>query len=165
MVNIYKANETNPYHLSTAAILLADNGEVVFHYFRKKLWRQIGKKWDNYAALLSETVEDGETPSETIVRGVKEEFGVSARVIGFLGSGVSEVPSSWGQYRKTVLYFVLPLEKNQLPRSTEPGAVAVFLDVATLCDLMSDQRKRGVGIGADGFEGLLRFASTSTGKN
>lgn len=68
----FQAKNEQPYHLSIGAVLFNEDGRVACHHFPEIL----GQK-DIYI-LMRESVEDEETPLETLQRGLEEEFGATA---------------------------------------------------------------------------------------
>jgi hypothetical protein len=151
----FKATTDHHYHLSVVGILFDVNHKVIFHYFTRKRWSN-GLCWSAYSTLFSETVEDYESLENAAVRGAREEFGVSARVLDFLGSNEITVPFKGAHMTKTMLYFAMEVLAGS-PVSAESGAVARVADILTVSECMHAQRLRGVGVGVDGLEGIVRL--------
>ena len=56
--------------------------------------------------LMRESLENGETLEEAVVRGLQEEFGAEGKVIRYLGSIQSHIPEDYPDgWEKTTLYF------------------------------------------------------------
>lgn len=94
----FQASKKQPYHLSIGAVLFDQNGLIACHHFTEFL----GQK-DLYI-LMRESMENDETPLMTLHRGLKEEFGSTAKPIAFLGCLSGPLPDSRLPFEKTTLY-------------------------------------------------------------
>lgn len=90
-----------PYHLSVGAVVMSRTGKVYAHHFPR------GPKNPEFFLLMRETVEPGESLEHALARGLKEEFGMKAKMVAYLGSIVSSF-LNWEKTRveKTTLYFL-----------------------------------------------------------
>lgn len=77
----FQATHAQPYHLSIGAVLFNEEGKIACHHFSEVF----GHK-DIYI-LMRESMEDGETPLQTLHRGLKEEFGATAEPLAPPRSG------------------------------------------------------------------------------
>lgn len=140
MANYYMGVEQAPYHLSVGSVLRNGRGEIACHHFDEAAGMS-----DVYI-LMRETIEPGETLEETIHRGLMEEFGAKARIVGYLGSIVAQLDNSGPPIQKTTLYFVCDLneihEGWRKPDDEEKGSVIEWHDVDFLIDKMSVQGER-----------------------
>lgn len=117
MTSIYQHTTENPFHISVGAVLVNGTGEVCAHTFAAKdLPEDIRSAVDTERVyiLMRESVEDGETLTEAVARGLQEEFGATGRVIKYLGSLRGRALSSkgFGSFQKTTLYFLVELEQT-----------------------------------------------------
>lgn len=97
--NLFHAKQSQPYHLSIGAVLFDQNGRVACHHFS-----EIHGHKDIYI-LMRETMEDDETLLMTLHRGLKEEFGVLAKPVAFLGALTGFLKDPHFSFDKTTLYF------------------------------------------------------------
>ncbi len=99
-LHYFIGTKRSPYHFSVGAVVFNSKGEIYCHHFPK----------DNthldFFLLMRETVKPYESLEEALARGLKEEFGVMARVVGYLGSLESSFQNWEGvRVQKTTLYF------------------------------------------------------------
>lgn len=158
MVISYKASKRQKYHLSTVGILVNGLGQIGCHFFEEKVFELQKVVWENVYLLMSETVEADESLTESVLRGAVEECNAYCDVQHFLGSHNFIVLAPWGEFEKTVAFFVLRIRILAEARSNEIGATLKFLPLEELMLHMKLQRERGVGVGIDGLEGLSRYA-------
>jgi ADP-ribose pyrophosphatase YjhB (NUDIX family) len=152
MVVGYRADSKNEYHLSVVGILVNENGDIGCHYFKHKKWRGANLICENVYLLPSETVEEGETLTEAVLRGAEEECNAFCTVQQFLGSFCFSASAAWGDFEKSLAYFVLKVRVLAVHRSNEKGAVLKFFCLSDLIDRMESQREHGSPIGVDGLE-------------
>ncbi len=110
----FQASQNQPYHLSVGAVLCNQKKEIACHYFKEIF----GHK-DIYI-LMRETMEDNETPLDTLHRGLKEEFGATAEPLAYVGALVGPLPDKKLSFEKTTLYIACKLISfDQNGRSTD----------------------------------------------
>ena len=98
----------SPYHLSVGAVVSNSMGEIYCHHFPKD------NTHPDFFLLMRETVKPYESLEGALARGLKEEFGMKARVVGYLGSFESSFQNWEGvKIQKTTLYFLcVPIAQN-----------------------------------------------------
>ncbi|MEK7657613.1 MAG: NUDIX domain-containing protein [Patescibacteria group bacterium] len=91
----------SPYHLSVGAIVVNRKGEIYCHHFPK------GNTNPEFVLLMRKTLKPYESLEGALARGLKEEFGMKARVIAYLGSLESSFRNWEGaMLQKATLYFL-----------------------------------------------------------
>lgn len=103
--NLFGAAPDRPYHLSVGVVVLnADNDVLALYY------PTIDEVTTIYV-LPNKTVKPNETPTDTAIRGAKQELGCDIQIITFLGS--TQTQDTWWNeigtpklVEKTVLYFL-----------------------------------------------------------
>lgn len=113
----------SPFHLSVGAVLIDKKGQVYCHHLR-------GMRGSMEAFLLMrETVRPRESLEQTLARGLRKEFGVRAKVRGYLGSIASSFENWEGaKIEKTTLYFLcapIGTPKNVKRMESHEGATSV----------------------------------------
>lgn len=133
----FQASQKQPYHLSIGAILFNQNGHIACHHFKEIL----GHK--NIYILMRESMENNETPLQTLERGLKEEFGAIAQPIAFLGCLSGHLPDARLPFEKTTLYIACRLiDWNPNSRNLndpEASSTIEWLKPDTLISLMQLQ--------------------------
>ncbi|HEY2810435.1 MAG TPA: NUDIX hydrolase [Rhabdochlamydiaceae bacterium] len=150
----FQASARQPYHLSIGAVLFNEEGKIACHRFPQSF----GGK-DVYI-LMRESMENDETPVETVQRGLMEEFGATARPIGFLGSLSGDLPGFAHPFVKTTLYIACELiEWDPKLRDTEDfegTSIIEWHEPQHLISLMQQQGKRINRVDADESEIIKR---------
>src|SRR3990167_762560 len=150
----FRADAKTPYHLSIGAVLFDSSGRIACQHFEEVF----GYK-DIYI-LMRETMENDETPLETLDRGLKEEFAATARAIAFLGclSGFLRDPAF--SFDKTTLYIACQLidwkPSERDPKDSEAKSHIEWFHPDELISIMERQGKRFQRIDADESEMIKR---------
>lgn len=145
--NYFQASPNNPYHISIGAVVRNAEGKICCHYFKHFSHPSVGT-FDNFYILMRETLEPVETLEQCLVRGLMEEFGVTAKLERCLGSIVSHhtPPGKDFVIEKTTLYFFCDLisidEAKRKLGDPEGGSEIKWLDPVDLMDRMKDQYER-----------------------
>jgi hypothetical protein len=133
----FQASQKQPYHLSIGAVLFDQNGRIACHHFKEIL----GHK-DIYI-LMRESMENNETPLETLHRGLKEEFGAIAHPVAFVGCLSGFLPDTRFSFEKTTLYVACRLiswnPENRDLNDPETSSNIEWLEPNVLISLMQQQ--------------------------
>ncbi len=150
----FQASKQQPYHLSIGAVLFNEKGQVACHHFKEVL----GQK-DIYI-LMRESMENDETILITLERGLKEEFGATAKPVAFLGCLSGFLPDSKLSFDKTTLYVACqligwnPAERD--PNDPEATSIIEWLDPNELISIMQKQGNKFKRVDADESEMIKR---------
>ena len=130
-----------PYTFSVGAVVLNDQGQILCHHFERYA------ELDDFYVLMRETVEENEAIEAALARGLREEFGVTAQILGLLGSLEVKVPyREMGKVvRKTTLYFKCQLtDISEVDRSAdkEGASQLVWMDPNVLISKIEAQADR-----------------------
>lgn len=133
----FQATPEQPYHLSIGAVLFDEKGRVACHHFKEIF----GHK-DIYI-LMRESMENGESPLETLERGLKEEFGAIGKPIAFLGCLTGPLSDPSLSFDKTTLYIACRvLEWNPENRDLsdpESGSLIEWIEPSQLISIFQKQ--------------------------
>lgn len=98
-------SKENPYHISIGAVVVNDKNEICCHHFDKISIG--GFLFEDIHILMRETIEPNESIEQCLERGLKEEFGMKAELISYLGSITSLLDlKDLAKVEKTTLYFL-----------------------------------------------------------
>lgn len=113
-----KATIENPYHVSIGAIIRDHNGSYVVI------------KSGNATAFMCGTIEDGETPEQTLHRELYEEMGATGKITRYAGSSIINATIEMGAdftFQKCILWFDVTLTTCDLAKATDPqGSIVVI---------------------------------------
>lgn len=136
----FQASKKQPYHISVGAVLFDENGRIACHHYGEKF----GQK-DVYI-LMRESMEDEETPLMTLHRGLREEFGATAKPVAFVGTLCGDLPDKNLPFEKTILYVVCHVidwkAENRDMDDAEAGSIIEWKDPDELIALMEKQGER-----------------------
>ncbi len=142
MVNLLQGSKEFPYHVSIGAVLVNGDGKVCVHHFDTV--EHAGRKAKDIYILMRETPEGNESPVQTLVRGLKEEFGATASVRHYIGS-LTCSPRLPNNQEKTTLYFLCDVIDQDVSRrentDIEFESVLEWHDVDFLMTRMKQQLK------------------------
>ncbi len=145
MTSIYQHTEENPFHISVGAVLVNEKGEVCAHAFPVRGLPEDVRNAvsvEELYILMRESLEDGETLEEAVLRGIREEFGAEGSVVRYLGSLRGRAFSSKGMFQKTTLYFLVRLAGlgERVPGDWESSSRMVWMDPKILIQRMREQK-------------------------
>jgi hypothetical protein len=135
----FQASQAQPYHISVGAVVFDEQGRIACHHFKEIL----GHK-DVYI-LMRESMENDETLLKTVHRGLKEEFGMVANPVAFIGSLVGFLPDPKGvlSFDKTTLYiacqFVKWHSEGRDLDDPEASSTIEWIEPEKLIELMQKQ--------------------------
>jgi hypothetical protein len=150
----FQASKEQPYHLSVGAVLFDQKGRIACHHFK-----EIFEHKDVYI-LMRESIEDDETIYRTLERGLKEEFGASAKPIAFVGSLSGHLPYPNLPFEKTTLYIACqsiawdPAQRD--PNDPEASSTIEWLAPDQLIRIMQKQGEHFKRVDADESEIIKR---------
>jgi NADH pyrophosphatase NudC (nudix superfamily) len=145
--NHFQWTKESPYHISVGAVVKNNKGEICCHYFNKFSHPAVGS-FEDFYLLMRESLEDDETLEQCLERGLKEEFGIVAEPLSFLGSIVSHLPmvGSNALMEKTTLYFLCDFisidETLRSKNDPETASQIKWLPRDELISKMKEQVKR-----------------------
>lgn len=148
MSSLFQHKADAPFHISVGAILVNDEGRICVHYRTKEttpeMYMNTMGGLDESYTLMRETIENGESIEEAVLRGLHEEFGVEAEVLKYLGSiQLPELHARTRTFEKTTLYFLCKLTKvNERP--TDDGESHTELRWETPEFLLEKMHAQGV---------------------
>jgi hypothetical protein len=149
----FQARHSQPYHLSIGAVLFDQHGRIACHHFEDIF----GIK-DVYI-LMRESMENDETIHMTLARGLKEEFGATAKPIAFLGC-ISGLLKDRFSFEKTTLYVACQLTEwdpnTRDSNDPESKSIIEWHDPEKLISIMQEQGIRLNRIDADESEMIKR---------
>lgn len=102
--SFFQATEENPYHLSAGVIALSPENLLGVHYFAR------ASAGDDYYTLVRESVEDHESLETAALRGLREEFGATGQIVGYLGARTTNFVVGRTQVEKTTAYLIVAVD-------------------------------------------------------
>lgn len=124
MKNYFQGNNEHPRHISVGAVVLNDKGEVCCHHFVRGdlpgYWPDLGI--NDFYILMRETLNPNETLEECLHRGLMEEFGMTAKLIDYLGSIKCHFKKNIEgekEIEKTTLYFLCEFVSQDLSKRSK----------------------------------------------
>jgi ADP-ribose pyrophosphatase YjhB (NUDIX family) len=144
MTSIYQHTAENPFHISVGAVLVNGEGAVCVHTFpvsdlAEDLRATLSV--DRLHILMRESLEEGETLSEAVLRGLQEEFGATGTIKRYLGSLCGRAFSPKGSFEKTTLYFLVELDQmGERPDDLESSSELRWIEPELLIEQMRAQR-------------------------
>lgn len=144
MSNIYETSVKKPFHLSVGCVLTDENNKVVCH-------KHTHEKFGVVHTLMRESIEPGESPEQTLTRGLQEEMGATAEIQAYIGSITAN--DTWFReinqptpVQKTTIYFLAKLtsidESKRKADDPESKSELVYLELPELIELMREQSER-----------------------
>ena len=107
MTNYYQWSKDHPFHLSVGAVVMNNEGLIACHHYTEFLPWGITKDSGGCYVLMRETLEMGETIEQALHRGLSEEFGITARIVTFVGSIIAPIKRKEVEAQKTTIYFLV----------------------------------------------------------
>ena len=145
MTPLVQHSEANPFHVSVGAVVVNNEGKIVVHALSsdsvpENLAKILGGL-DTAYILMRESVEDGESLEDAVLRGVKEEFGIVGAIQKYLGSTQAVLPAKYGEFEKTTLYFEVAYESEveRVIHDWESSTVLEWHDPMFLIERMREQ--------------------------
>ena len=147
MGHLFQSSDKLPFHISIGAVLTDEQGRICCHFFNDDTMLASRGITGTIHLLMRETLEPGETIEGALERGLREEFGATGVIRGYLGSIQSHFPRKGGIIvEKTTLYF--HVEKQSLDETlrakddVEAGSVMQWVEPKELQSIFSEQGKR-----------------------
>lgn len=144
---LFQHHEGSPFHISVGAVLVNAEGKICVHTFSKDglnpKMRASLKNLVGLSILMRESLEEGETLEQAVLRGIREEFGAEGEIQRYLGSiqGVAFDPAGNTSFEKTTLYFEVKLTRlGERPKDdAEAGSTLEWLAPSVLIERMKQQ--------------------------
>lgn len=137
MKSIFEATKENPYHVSVGAVVL--NNDNLVCTLRYKNFKGFGEIY----TLMRETVENDESLSRALHRGLQEEYGITGNIVRYMGSLVGSFFRDEVLVEKTTLYFLVQMVEIDKSLTTEhvigEGVEIEWLSVDFLILKMKEQ--------------------------
>ncbi len=100
---LISGTEQYPFHVSIGGVVVNKDKKVCVHYFDTITVDDFTA--DNFYILMRESPDPGENYQQTLTRGLKEEFGLTAKPLHYIGSIQDALPFK-NNKEKTTLYFL-----------------------------------------------------------
>jgi hypothetical protein len=147
MTPLVQHSQGNPFHVSVGAVVVNSEGKIMVHVLSentvpKDLVGILGGLGTAYI-LMRESVEDNESLEDAVLRGVQEEFGVIGAIRKYLGATQAILPSRYGTFEKTTLYFEVSFESEveRVMHDWESTTKLEWHDPTFLIEKMKEQGK------------------------
>jgi len=160
MKNYFQMSKDSPYHISIGAVVMNDKNEICCHHFDKISIG--GFLFENIYILMRETIEPNESIEQCLERGLREEFGMKAELVSYLGSITSLLDlKDLPRVEKTTLYFLCkPISFDFNKRKVgdpESSSNIEWIKVDDLIPLMKKQVEKYNREDADESKVLMRI--------
>ncbi len=145
MSKFYQHSLPQPFHISVGAVLFNDNFEICVHHFTlervPETLRFLVDNLPDVWHLMRESLEDGETLSEAVLRGCQEEFGATGTIEKFLGAKIDTIVSPAKEFQKCTLYHAVRLITlgERTGTDAEETALMEWYSPAALLELFNEQ--------------------------
>jgi ADP-ribose pyrophosphatase YjhB (NUDIX family) len=140
--NIFQGSAAAPYHLSAGVVAVNQDGLVGVHHFAELSGHQ-----DVYA-LVRETVEANESLEVTARRGLREEFGAEAKIVGYLGSRVTTFIIDHVEIRKSTEYLLAEVVSwDEARRKSDDDTIGSRIEWHSPSDLVGILRAQRLRLG------------------
>ncbi|KND47899.1 MAG: hypothetical protein AB199_04045 [Parcubacteria bacterium C7867-004] len=152
MSNLFQYVGGNPFHISVGAVLVNNESKICVHKMSKEtlapeVQAMIGNL-DEIYILMRESLEEGETLDQAVLRGIKEEFGAEGIVTKYLGCIEGPAFNRGGnkRFEKATLYFEVKLTNlgDRPADDPESNSTMLWLDPEDIIEKMSLQKNISV---------------------
>ena len=136
-MSLFKGTIANPYHVSVGAIIRDDKGDYI-----------LIKSGDKFSFMCG-TIENNESPQQTLRRELHEELGAFGHVIRFAGSSLIDATVEMGAdfpFQKCILWFEVELGAMDYRDATDPQGQPIAIDYEQLKIVNKDNGRWPHGI-------------------
>jgi NUDIX domain len=116
MQKLFQWSPTSPAHISVGALVTNSEGKIRAHYFHADRVPEFIVSFMHplreLRILMRESLEDNETLEAAIHRGLHEEFGMTGKIIRYIGSLQTLCQREVVTFQKTTLYFHVAWESD-----------------------------------------------------
>jgi hypothetical protein len=137
--SLYKATPRWPAHLSVTVVLLNDRGDVAMHYWAKSVWG------DDLYSLMHETLHNDEPLEDGAARGLQEEWGVTGKIVAYLGTHTLNFKVKERQLNKAMPTFLarfVSVDASLRQSGPEGESKLVWLTFNKAAEIMARQAER-----------------------
>ena len=141
----YQHSLPQPYHLSVGAVLFNNNYEICVHHFQlnkvPEHLRFLSDDLPDMWHLMRESLENGETVQEAVMRGCKEEFGATGKLEKYLGGKIDEIVTPTKTFQKCTLYHSVRLAElgERTATDAEDKTIMEWYSADDLLELLNNQ--------------------------
>jgi hypothetical protein len=145
MQKLFQWSPTSPAHISVGALITNGEGNIRAHYFNAdRVPERIVRfmyPLRELRILMRESLENNETLEAAIHRGLYEEFGMTGKIIRYIGSLQTLCQREEVTFQKTTLYFHVAWESDgERPEfDAESKSEMIWYPPEELCALMKAQ--------------------------